>query len=112
MYERNDNCAVRRRLREGAMSSLFETAIDHVHGGRWQEFEDLITANPALVSARDYFGRTLLWICAGTPGASHAIRRLAELGAEPDARAQNDVTPLGHAIMGGSRYGLTTMPEI
>jgi ankyrin repeat protein len=88
------------------------TCVQYASEGRWPELNDLIEQNPTLLHKQDESGRTLLMHCAGFGGSSLIIRRMIELGADPNHRAFDNSTALAAAIVGGSRYGLTTVAEL
>ena len=79
--------------------------------GHWDDLLALIDRDPG-VAQKDYFGSNLLTDCAHMAGSAEVLRKLVSLGCDPNARSRTGVTPLTAAVTGGSRYGLTTIPEI
>lgn len=93
------------------MAKLAMAAI-YAREGRWEELSELIDLHPEVAREQDELGRTLLVICAGLGGSGALIRKLVALGADPNHRALDGSNALAAAIVGGSRYGLTTLPEL
>jgi|SoiMethySBSTD1v2_1073268.scaffolds.fasta_scaffold2022081_2 ankyrin repeat protein len=79
--------------------------------GHWDDLLALIDSDPG-IAQKDYFGSNLLTDCAHMAGSADVLRKLVSLGCDPSARCPSGNTPLTSAVTGGSRYGLTTIPEI
>jgi ankyrin repeat protein len=79
--------------------------------GHWDELLALIDREPG-IAQKEYFGSNLLTDCAHMPGSAEVLRKLVSLGCDPSARRPYRHTPLTAAVTGGSRHGLTTIPEI
>ena len=94
------------------MDVYFEKALDYIHNGYWKELYNLINEQPDLVFIQDEAGGTLLMFCARMGGSCEIIKKLVELGSDINHRAYDGSTALAAAIVGGSRYGLTTLPEL
>lgn len=76
------------------------------------ELERLIDQYPELATATDDTGHTLLMQCSSLGGSAGVLRKLIANGADPNHRAFNGSNALAAAIVGGSRHGLTTLPEL
>lgn len=94
------------------IAEAFERTVQAAHDLRWVEVGAEIEAFPALARYTDDFRSTLLMELAHTPCSAPLLRRLVELGADPNARSAEGATALSIAIVGGSRFGLTTLPEL
>jgi len=81
--------------------------------GFWIELKDQVLSCPELASKQDEFGNTLLSICANYPGSADIIKTLiAQFGADPNHRSMDGSSVLSKAIVGGSKFGLSTIPEM
>jgi ankyrin repeat protein len=76
--------------------------------GRWDEIAAEIQRDPSLVKAQDEFGSTALHRVAPFGGAAQTVRLMIAKGADVNKIDKTGVSPLGVAISGGHRYGLTT----
>lgn len=87
----------------------FQEAEKLVLNGEWQEFLDLLVEHPELAKLTNQQGLTLLMICSRIGGSEAAVQLLLSLGADPNARANDQSNVLAAAIIGGSRFGLSTV---
>jgi uncharacterized protein len=94
------------------MHPNFAEANRLARSGQWDEVAALLDRAPELAASEDNNGRTLLMTCASLGGSAATIRRLIELGADPNRRATDGSNALASAIVGGSRHGLSTVPEL
>jgi ankyrin repeat protein len=76
--------------------------------GCWQEIAEVIRGNQAILVAEDRFGATALHRVAPFGAAAPTIRLMIANGAKVDKVDNTGTSPLGRAISGGSKYGLTT----
>lgn len=94
------------------MRTTLVAAMGLARKGEWKELEWLIDRHPELATATDDAGETLLTWCSGFGGSASALRKLIANHADPNHRTFNGSNALAAAIVGGSRYGLTTLPEL
>jgi ankyrin repeat protein len=93
-------------------ADAFRRATDAARDLRWIEVEAEIEASPSLAHYRDEFKSTLLIELAGIPCSAPLLRRLVDLGADPNARCDDGTTALTTAVLGGTKFGLTTLSEL
>lgn len=94
------------------MASRLEIAAAFAREGRWDELTHLIKEEPELAHEENWNGETLLIMCAGFGASASVMEELVQLGADPNHRAHDGSNALAAAIVGGSRYGLTTLAEL
>lgn len=94
------------------MTSLYERAVIIANEGQWQQLAALIESHPTLASEVGVDGRGLLITCAGLPGSEHVMKKLIDLGADPNRRALDGSNALAASIVGGSEHGLNTLPQL
>ena len=90
----------------------FDRALNLAEDGYWEGLIETIRAHPALAEIIDAYGRVLLVEVARFAGSSRAIEALIDAGANPNRPDTTGVTPLASAIQAGSRFGLSSLPEL
>jgi ankyrin repeat protein len=80
--------------------------------GLWEDIDSYIDLNPEIAKWANEYSETLLIILAGYPGSNRLLKKLIELGADVNKTTAEGETALTTAILGGSVYGLTTLPEM
>jgi ankyrin repeat protein len=76
--------------------------------GHWDAIIDKVRSDPQILVVRDQFGGTVLHRVVPFGGATETVRFMVENGADVNAIDKSGVSPLGAAISGGHKYGLTT----
>ena len=94
------------------MNQIFVELSSKASEGLWEDIGRYIDANPEIAKWNDEYSETLLIILAGYPGSDRLLRKLIELGADVNKTTLEGETALTTAILGGSLYGLTTLPEM
>lgn len=90
----------------------FQMALEMMRNRDWDDLGQFLESQPQLASVQDEFGETLLIHAARFEGAAPILRKLVSLGADPNHRARDHSNALAVTIISGSRYGLTTLPEL
>ncbi len=94
------------------LQSYFDRAIQLAQNGLWEEVIEAIQARSGIAQLIDAHGRVLLVEVARFAGSSRAIEALIDAGADPNRPDSTGVTPVASAILAGSRFGLTSLPEL
>jgi ankyrin repeat protein len=89
-------------------SSLLEDASQFAMQGRWENILEMMAAHNEVVRAVDGFGKSLLHYVCCYGGAAPVVEMAIKLGADVNLECSEGASPLGVAISGGHRYGLTT----
>ena len=80
--------------------------------GQWEQLIAFIESHPSLAQDNGVDGRGLLITCAGLPGSEQVMKKLIDLGADPNRRALDGSNALAASIVGGSEHGLNTLPQL
>lgn len=94
------------------MNQIFSELSSKASKGLWGDIGRYIDVNPEVAKWDNEHSETLLIILAGYPGSDRLLRKLIELGADVNKTTAEGETALTTAILGGSVYGLTTLPEM
>jgi hypothetical protein len=93
-------------------TSTLSIATMHAMQYRWDSVLEIIESTPSVIYDRGLGGKNLFLVCAGFGGSSPVLQRLAALGVDPNCRAGDQSNALAAVIVGGSRFGSTTLPEL
>ena len=80
--------------------------------GRWDEIESYIDEHPEVVGITDESDTTLLIMLSNFAGSGRLLQKLIYMGADVNQINNEGESALTYAILGGSNYGLTTLPEL
>lgn len=97
---------------EVSAAAILRQVSELAVAGRWDDVLELVAAHDGIVNAVDEYGNSLLHKPCCYGGAARIVEKAIQLGADVNLESSEGSSPLGVAISGGHRYGLTTDENI
>ena len=99
-------------LSDKKVNKIFEELSDFAAIGQWENIERCIDSNPGIAKLENKYSESLLIVLSGYAGSSCILKKLINLGTDVNKITKEGESALTMTILGGSTYGLTTLPEM